>query len=80
MRVTNSQSSMAISRHRTNATRPRKTKGVSTSTWKTIFPVDDTPPALSNPSAMSPAETAPRKTLARPFDSLIVATRCTCRL
>jgi hypothetical protein len=29
---------------------------------------------------MSPAETAPRKTLARPFDSLIVATRCICRL
>ena len=76
----NSQSSMAISRHRMNATSPRKTSGVRTSTWKIMCPMGDAPRVLSNPRAMSPAETAPRNTLARPFDSLIVATRCICRL
>jgi hypothetical protein len=42
-------------------------------------PVGEAPPVLSNPGAMSPAETAPRKTLARPFGSLIIAMHCNCR-
>jgi hypothetical protein len=43
MRVTNSQSSMAISRHRTNATSPRKTRGVRTRTWKIMRPTGPAP-------------------------------------
>jgi hypothetical protein len=47
-----------------------------TSAQKIMRLMGDALSALSNPRAMSLAETAPRMTLAGPFDSLIVATRC----
>ena len=76
MRTLNSQSSIAICRHRPKVTRPRKSSGVSTSAANTLDPAECRLPASSNPSAIRPADTAPMKMLARPFTSLMVAARC----
>jgi hypothetical protein len=80
IRTLNSQSSIAICRHRPKVTRPRNSSEVSTSAANTVEPAECRLLAPSNPSAIKPADTAPMKMLARPFTSLIVAARCIPRL
>lgn len=79
MRRANCQSSMAVSRQRRKVTSPRKASAESTITWKAVV-APDRPCPLWKPRATSAAEVAPRKMLARPLVSLMVAARWVCRL